>query len=51
MEEESPGAKEWADGDVECDVGDAAPVEGAFEEAEGFGIGDDGGGAGFAADA
>ncbi len=42
MEEEAPGAKEWADGDVECAVGDAAPVEGALEETEGFGIGDDG---------
>ena len=42
MEEEAPGAKERPDGDVECTVGDAAPVEGAVEEAEGFGVGDDG---------
>jgi len=51
MKEEAPGTKERADGDVEGAVGDAAPVEGALEEAEGFGIGDDGGGACFAADA
>jgi hypothetical protein len=49
MEEEAPYAKEGADGDVECSVGDAAPVEGSFEEAEGFGIGDNRCGAGFAA--
>src|ERR1700738_2932435 len=51
MKEEAPGAEEGADGDIECSVGDAAPVDGALEEAEGFGIGDDGRGAGFAADA
>src|ERR1700722_17767454 len=51
MEEESPGSEKWADGDVECAVGDAAPVEGALEEAEGFGVGDDGGGGGLAGDA
>ena len=49
MEEEAPDAKEGADGDVECAVGDAAPVDGPLEEAEGFGIGDDGCGAGFTA--
>ena len=49
MEEEAPGAQERADGDVECAVGEAAPVDGSLEEMEGFGVGDDGCGAGFTA--
>ena len=49
MEEEAPGAEERADGDVECAVGDAAPVDGTVEEAEGFRVGDDGSHAGFTA--
>jgi len=49
MEEEAPGAKKRADGDIECAVGDAAPIEGSFEEAEAFGIRDDGNRAGLTA--
>src|ERR1700729_3216838 len=51
MEKEAPGAKERADSNVECAIGDATPVEGPLEEVEGFGVGDEGCGAGVAADA
>src|ERR1700744_4548529 len=51
MEKEAPGAKERSDSNVECAVGDATPGDAPLEEVEGFGVGDEGCGAGFAADA
>jgi hypothetical protein len=51
VEEESPGAEKRADCNVECTVGLAAPVKGAFEELKGFGVGGDRAVGGLAADA